>query len=1017
MTREQLSLTTLARAGFVGLSSVRAELDELAGLTGADVDDLLPVFSAAADPDTALALALRLLRQAPAQAGRFVPSRPDARRVLRVIGASEGLAEFFLRQPGELAVLDAPVDVVPTAAELRADLLDAVGAVDGVAGTDASEESMWCALRVRYRRRLAQLASVDLEQEDAVTGFDRIAAALSDLAAAALEAALAVARRQASGTGPGRFPESEVRATRFAIIGMGKAGARELNYVSDVDVIYVTEGDEAAEEGAPAGVTVSAGRAVDIATRLAVLTQRAIHDPALEPGLWEVDPNLRPEGKDGALVRTLESHIAYYDRWAKGWEFQALLKARPLAGDLGLGERYVEALAPKVWSSASGANFVESVQRMRERVTDNIPDDEMHYQLKLGPGGLRDVEFTVQLLQLVHGQTDDRVRQRDTLSALAALAEHGYIGRVEAADFSRDYRTLRLLEHRLQLRHLSRTHLMPREEGDVRVLARASGLAPSAEQLLQRWNEVKHRVRGLHERLFYRPLLSAVAAMPDEDARLSGEAGLTSEQAEARLAAIGFRDPRGALTHIAALTAGVSRRATIQRHLLPVLLQWFADGADPDYGLLTFRRLSEDLGGTHWYLRMLRDSTGAAERLTRVLSGSRYAGELLGRIPESVAWLASEDDLRPRSPKLLREETDAILARHETVETAAAAMRAVRRREVLRLAFSAILGLCTIEELAHGLSAVTENLLAGVLAAIRATRADAEELEFAIVAMGRFGGRELGFGSDADVMYVFRPLAADQDAAHRAASAIVADLNRLTEDHSLPLDLDIGLRPEGKNGPAVRSLESYRAYYRRWSLTWEAQALLRARGCAGDSDLLTDFEALADEVRYPAAIGEQAVREVKRIKARVENERLPQGADPARHLKLGRGSLSDVEWFVQLVQLEHAAQHPGLRTTSTLDALAVAAAEGFVSEQDAAKLREAWVFASRARSAMTLWTNKTADVLPADRTALDGVARLLEYPPGSASRLEEDYLAVTRRARAVFERAFYGLPQRPVSSA
>ncbi|MBW8872798.1 MAG: bifunctional [glutamine synthetase] adenylyltransferase/[glutamine synthetase]-adenylyl-L-tyrosine phosphorylase, partial [Leifsonia sp.] len=596
---------------------------------------------------------------------------------------------------------------------------------------------------------------------------------------------------------------------------------------------------------------------------------------------------------------------------------------------------------------------------------------------------------------------------------LAALAAQGYIGREESATFSRDYRSLRLMEHRLQLRRLTRTHLMPRDEADVRILARSTGLAANADQLMVLWNAIKHRVRGLHERLFYRPLLSAVAAAPADDARLAGGAGLTSEQAEARLAAIGFRDPRGALAHIAALTSGVSRRATIQRHLLPVMLQWFADGPDPDYGLLTFRRLSEELGGTHWYLRMLRDSTGAAERLTRVLSGSRFAGELLGRIPESAAWLESEDDLRPRPAALLREETAAILGRHESVDTAAAALRAMRRREVLRLALSGILGFATITELAHGLTDVTENIIAGVLQAIRQARGDGDELEFAVIGMGRFGGRELGFGSDADVMYVFRPLAAEQEAANRAALAIVSELNRLTEDNRLPLDLDIGLRPEGKNGPPVRSLDSYRAYYRRWSLTWEAQALLRARGVAGDAGLLADFEQLADEVRYPQSIGEQAVREVKRIKARVENERLPQGADPSRHLKLGRGSLSDVEWFVQLIQLEHAAGIPGLRTTSTLDALAAAAEHGFVAEEDAARLRDAWLFASRTRSAMTLWADKTADVLPSDRVALDGVARLMEYPPGSASRLEEDYLAVTRRARQVFERSFYGIQPRP----
>jgi glutamate-ammonia-ligase adenylyltransferase len=238
---------------------------------------------------------------------------------------------------------------------------------------------------------------------------------------------------------------------------------------------------------------------------------------------------------------------------------------------------------------------------------------------------------------------------------------------------------------------------------------------------------------------------------------------------------------------------------------------------------------------------------------------------------------------------------------------------------------------------------------------------------------------------------------------------LVAELLRLSEDFKLPLDLDINLRPEGKNGAVVRSLDSYRAYYQRWSLTWEAQALLRAQGVAGDQSLLRDFEQLADTVRFPDAISEQEVREVKRIKARVEAERLPQGADPNRHLKLGRGSLSDVEWFVQLLQLEHGARIEGLRTTSTLTALDVAVLRGLVDEADAAKLRDAWIFAARARSAMTLWSAKTSDVLPRDRQQLDGVARLMGYPPGSASALEDDYLRVTRISRTVFERYFYGI--------
>ncbi|MDO9396186.1 MAG: bifunctional [glutamine synthetase] adenylyltransferase/[glutamine synthetase]-adenylyl-L-tyrosine phosphorylase [Herbiconiux sp.] len=1011
MPRSQTTLTDLARIGFAELGWAGAELPGVAALAQVELPELLLSFQQAADPDEALRSLLRLQQRAPQLLEQALYEPVLRTRVIRVLGASEGLTEFFARHPEELLVLRAEPLVLPSADEARRALLESVGAVDGFA--TITGEDAWSALRIRYRALLARVTCFDLEQPNPVAGLDQVARCLADLAAAALDAALAVARTQLTTKNNGlwNFPREQVQATRLAIIGMGKAGAGELNYVSDVDVIFVGEAAEAGDAGTDGGAgsegdaaPLSTGTALDIATRLAMVTMRGIGEAGLEPGLWEVDPNLRPEGKAGALVRSLESHAAYYDRWAKNWEFQALLKARPLAGDLELGERYTRLVAPKVWSSASRENFVESVQRMRERVTEHIKPADVEYQLKLGPGGLRDIEFTVQLLQLVHGQSDESVRARSTLEALAALADGGYIGRVEAVEFAQDYRILRLLEHRLQLRRLSRTHMMPRDEESQRVLARGSGLATSASELLVRWNDIKVRVRSLHERLFYRPLLAAVAALsPDEQA-------LTSAQAEARLAAIGFQNPAGALAHIAAMTAGVSRRAAIQRTLLPVMLQWFANGADPDYGLLAFRRLSDTLGETYWFLRMLRDSSGAAARLTQLLSGSRFVGELLERIPEAAAWLENDAELRPRALAVLEDETRAIVARHESPDAAAMALRTARRREVLRLAISSILGMCTVEELGAGLTDITTVHLQGTLSVIRQSAAPAagDGIEFAIIGMGRYGGGELGFGSDADVLYVYRALRVDKQTAQSVAQFIVNELNRLTDDSRLPLDLDIDLRPEGKNGPAVRSLESYAIYYERWSLTWEAQALLRANGVAGDRALIEDFHALADTVRYPRDISETEVREVKRIKARVEKERLPQGADPARHLKLGRGSLSDVEWYVQLLQLQHAARLPAIRTTSTLEALAALEAAGLIGHDDARKLHDAWIFASRARSAMTLWTNRTSDVLPSDRRQLEGVARLLEYPPGSASQLEEDYLGVTRRARAVFERLFYG---------
>lgn len=984
------SLSELARHGFAELRAASDALDELADLTGAGRDDLLPEVLAA-DPDEALAGLLRVARRDGA-ALRSLLADPEARgRLWQVFGASTGLAAFFLRHPGELGVLGDVGLHLPGPEELRTRLLSAVGADEAgfaESGADAASDR----LRIAYRRSLAEIAAVDIALPDAAASIREVTAALSDAASAALEAGLAVARTRVAET----LGRDAVAATRLAIIGMGKAGARELNYVSDVDVIFV--GGTADPE------VVAESRAIDIATRLARETMQALSGISIEPPLWEVDAALRPEGKQGALVRSLAAHVAYYDRWASSWEFQALLKARPLAGDLALGEEYVAALAPLIWSSAGREDFVESVQRMRERVTDHIDPEDAPYQIKLGEGGLRDIEFTVQLLQLVHGRTDESLRTRGTLESLDALVAGGYIGRMDAAAFARHYSLLRLMEHRLQLRDLGRTHLLPRDEAGLRILARATGTSGSGAEMAALWEETRRDVRAIHTRLFYRPLLAAVAGLSEDEQELS------EEHARDRLAAIGFRDPAGALRHIRSLTSGLSRKAQIQRHLMPVMVRWFAEGNDPDYGLVAFLRVSERLGDTPWFLRVLRDSAGAAQRLTRVLSGSRYIGELTEWIPESVAWLDSTDALRPRGGAALDEEARAIQTRHETVGPALAAVRALRRRELLRTAMAWMLDVVTIEEVA---TALTDITAATIQAALRAVLRDVvpEEdaaFDFAIIAMGRFGGAELGFGSDADILYVYEANGVDPQRAAKLASAVVAELRELLEDPRVPLELDADLRPEGRNGPIVRSLEAYTEYYRRWSLGWEAQALLRARGVAGSRRLIERFTALADTVRYPESLSATDLAEIKRIKARVEGERLPQGADPRRHVKLGPGALSDVEWLVQLWQLRFAHRMPQLQTTSTLGALSAAVDASLVGADDAALLREAWLLASRLRSALTVLTGKTSDVLPADRRLLEGIGRILGLPPRSATAVEEHYLAVTRRSRRVFERLFYG---------
>ncbi|MGB7820463.1 MAG: bifunctional [glutamine synthetase] adenylyltransferase/[glutamine synthetase]-adenylyl-L-tyrosine phosphorylase [Ornithinibacter sp.] len=984
----------VARLGFSDPRRAQVLLDDpaIADIAGTadriDEGGLSQGLAGVHDPDGALLGIVRFMEvvrrdpklKGPVTQALLVPGRARD-RLLAVFGSSVALGDHLIAHPHQwVAVSEARPF---THAERVQALLTAVGTPGEVPAIDV--------LRTAYREQLLGIAAIDLTSPDPRETFPETAAALADLADAALEAALTIARAEVG---------SDSERTRLAVIAMGKTGGRELNYISDVDVIFVAEPADGVPEAESTAV------AIDLATRL----MRICSASTATGALWQVDPALRPEGRNGPLVRTVASHRAYYERWAKTWEFQALLKARPAAGDREVGEAYCDAVQPMVWQASTRENFVADVQAMRRRVEQHIPVGESDRQIKLGPGGLRDVEFSVQLLQLVHGRADESLRTSTTLEGLAALSAGGYVGREDAATLGTAYRLLRTLEHRIQLFRLRRTHLMPTAQSDLRRLGRALGhKSQPADAVVKQWRAQQREVRRLHERMFYHPLLSAVARLSDDEVRL------TPAAARERLAALGFRDPRGALQHLEALTDGISRRAAIQRQLLPVMLAWFADEADPDAGLLAFRKISDELGSTHWYLRLLRDEGTAAEQLAHTLARSRYAADLLEQAPECVQFLGDSSGLRPRTREELVRRMTSAAGRKDDPEAAVHAARTVRRSELFRLAVADLSGDLGLDALGEAMTDLTSALLEVTLEVCLRdveTRTGTPTLtRVLVVGMGRLGGREQGYGSDADVIFVHDPVPeADEKAAQSQALGVVKELIRLLGRRGPDpnLEVDAALRPEGKSGPLVRSLESYRSYYARWSLVWEAQALLRAAPVAGDPDLAERFLALIAPIRWPAGgLDDGQVREIRTLKARMEAERLPRGADRKTHFKLGHGGLSDVEWSVQLLQLEHAHEHTQMRTTSTMGALTAAERAGAIPREVAADLAAAWRLASRMRNAGFLFRSRGIDSVPTDSRDADGIARILGQPAGSGQDLGERYRRAARRARAAHEVTFY----------
>ncbi|BBZ70105.1 bifunctional [glutamine synthetase] adenylyltransferase/[glutamine synthetase]-adenylyl-L-tyrosine phosphorylase [Mycobacterium paraseoulense] len=969
--------------------------DRLAQLGWYDHDDqahvdLLWSLSRAPDPDAALRALIRLAENPDTDwdelNAALLTERPLRGRLFAVLGSSLALGDHLAVHPQSWKLLRGTARL-PTHEELGAAFIACVEEASADPGAVVPR------LQILYRDQLLVLAALDLAatvEDEPVLPFTAVGEQLSDLADAALAAALRVAELSVCGD---RTPP------RLAVIAMGKCGARELNYVSDVDVIFVGE------------------RADPLTTRLAGEMMRVASS-----AFFQVDAGLRPEGRSGELVRTVESHIAYYQRWAKTWEFQALLKARAAVGDTELAERYLNALMPMVWVACEREDFVVEVQAMRRRVEQLVPADVRGREIKLGSGGLRDVEFAVQLLQLVHGRGDESLHVASTVDALDALGQGGYIGREDAANLTASYEFLRLLEHRLQLQRLKRTHLLPEVEDEeaVRWLARAAHIRPDgrhdAAGVLR--EELRHqnlRVSQLHAKLFYQPLLESIGP-----AGLEIRHGMTSEAAERQLAALGYEGPQTALKHMSALVNQSGRRGRVQSVLLPRLLNWMSYTPDPDGGLLAYRRLSEALAGENWYLSTLRDKPAVARRLMHVLGTSAYVPDLLMRAPRVIQDYGDG----PTGPKLLETDPAAVAraliasaGRHPDAVRAIAAARTLRRRELARIGSADLLGFLEVTDVCRGLTSVWVAVLQAALEAIIRANLPKDGSEkgkapaaIAVIGMGRLGGAELGYGSDADVMFVCEPAPGVEEPAAIRWSTMVAEQVRTllgTPSVDPPLEVDANLRPEGRQGPLVRTLGAYAAYYEQWAQPWEIQALLRAHAVAGDAELGERFLLAADKTRYPpGGVSAEMVREIRRIKARVESERLPRGADPNTHTKLGRGGLADIEWTVQLMQLRHAHEIPALHNTSTLACLDAIAAAGLVPSEEVDLLRQAWLTATRARNALVLVRGKPTDQLPGPGRQLNAVAVAAGWPTDDGGEFLDNYLRVTRRAKAVVRKVF-----------
>jgi len=922
--------------------------------------EVVEVIDRAAAPRHARLVLTRLLDAHPQLADRLASDRVFAAALVALSDASRSLTEAVIADVTLLAPLDDP-DGLGAECPHNRYTAQARQAVED------DPEDPGRGLRRWKRQQLLRIAVRDLL---GLSDLPVVGRELASLAEGSLQAALGIARA-AAGDGAGRI----------AVIGMGKLGGRELNYSSDVDVLFVHEGNSAAAERV----------ARQLLTTMAQPTPYGI--------VFRTDADLRPEGRAGPLSRSLEAYKAYWEKWASNWEFQALIKARPVAGDGDLGQAFIDAAHPHVWPDRLDPDAVREVRMMKARAEEEVSKRGLNErEIKRGKGGLRDIEFAVQLLQLVHGRHDPGIRSPNTLEALEQLGQAGYVDLTQVRTLDAAYRFLRTVEHRLQLVDESQVHALPADNESRTRLARVLGYRDKGSATALEQFEAAHRrqqaqVRSIHEKLFFRPLLEAIA----------GTGPLPLAAAEERLAAFGFHDVAHTRAALAELTTGLSRRSQLMGQLFPLLLEWLSETPDPDMGLLQLRRLAEGRARSGALAVAFREAPGAAERVCRLLGSSRLVGDALRRHPEFVPSLEDDGLLhRPKSRDELVEEALGTLAWRSDTDERQEGLRRFKRRELLRIASRDLLGFAPVEEIAAELAGLAE-------AAVEATVRDlAPPVPFAVIGVGRLGGRELSYASDIDVLFVYDGSGAeDFDVAEKTATRIISGIGATTAEGQT-FRIDANLRPEGKKGPLARSLDGYRQYYEKWALTWEFQSLLKARPVAGDPGVAERFCAMVEPYVFRDPFPAESVREIRRMKARIERERIPPGEDPQFHLKLGRGSLSDVEWTVQLLQLMHGAANPALRTTSTMEGLSRLAEQGHIARRDADALAQAYRFCERARNLRYLLTGAPGDSLPTDGAEAKRLGRLMGYTRQPVTELRDDYRRLTRRSRAVVERVFYG---------
>ena len=1021
MSRSDMAVA-LQEAGFSDGSLASRNIEDLRLYP--EFSEKLPIIIELAlnspDPDSALSFMERFIAAAKELGVDIGTVTDNLPLFTKLFGSSEFLSSILIRRPHNAVELisspylkrEKPLDVMR---------LELEGMMAGISNYDG----LLSVLRLYKQKEMLRVGCRDLLGYGAL---EEITSELSSLASAVLETAYRFCLnllKISYGTPYYRDETGALKECTFVVLGMGKLGGNELNFSSDIDLIYLYQSDEGETRGGERTYTL-----YEFYCKMSELVTKAISANTEDGFVFRVDLRLRPEGQNGPVANSIASAMIYYESWGETWERSAMLKARPVAGDISLGDRFLNELEPFIYRKYLDFTTIEDIKEMKLKIDRELALKPGMWDVKLGSGGIREIEFLVQATQLIHAGKDKFLRERNTLKSLQKLKDKGLLAHEDYETLAAAYRFLRTVEHRIQVENERQTHTLPAKVEDLKRLAKRCGFEELAD-FKKTLEFHSGDVERLYDGIFHEPSRSIEDVPPEVAHIFSSEAD--KDEVVRRLSSMGFEDTEAAYRRLDALreaspTARLSQRSrTALRRLAPRLFLEASKSPDPDMAIVNLDRFLNAVGAKGGFYSLLLENPKMIRFLAALFGTSEFLSHFLIAHPELLDTLLRADTVTPvKRKEELRVELISALSAAEGYEEVLDGIRRFRNTELIRIGINDVAEEIGLLEVSAQLTTLAELSLETALKVSQEeikTRygtpflTDGKEAVISVIGMGKLGGGEMNYSSDLDLIFIYsgggetkgQKVITNQEYFAKVAQKVISFLTLQTREGYL-YKVDTRLRPSGSAGTLVSSLDAFMAYHRESARLWERQALIKARSVAGDAEFGKQVAGDIASIVYNPGIDDEGRKEMIHLRERMEKELAKEG--PERYnVKTGRGGIVDIEFTTQFLQLVHGAELVGLRNPKTLDALKAIFDAGFIEPEDYSALKDAYLFLMKTENRLRILHNLSTDQMDLDVGRLVKLAKRLGYESqgmdGPGDIFLRDYRSHTEKVREIYRRLLW----------